>query len=1223
MMLVFPSELPITAWRAEIERTIKANAVTVICGDTGSGKTTQLPKMLLELGLGDRGQIACTQPRRLPAVAMARRVAAELGEEVGATVGFQHRFARCVSPRTKIKFMTDGVLLSELKRDRLLRHYSAIIIDEAHERSLNIDMLLGFLKRILEVRKDLKVVISSATIDTGLFSGFFGNAPVIAVPGRRHPVEIRYMPPLGQGEADLSEEVRRAVASLPATGDILVFLPGERDIREAREVLGAPGSSTAGDEILPLTASLPAAEQQRAFKKYERRKIILATNVAETSLTIPGVVNVVDSGLARISRFIHRSGVQRLQIEPISKASANQRAGRCGRVAPGVCIRLYSEEDFLRRFEFTQPEILRSSLAGAVLSLLDLGVREIAAFPFVTPPERAMIRNALAELAELGAIEEDVRGVRLTELGRDLAVMPVEPRIGRMILAAAKERATALVIPVAAYLSCEDPRRCSIEERERAKEAYAKFKAPASDFASVLKMWQWWKEQSAGLSQNKRRKLCKANYLSCRKMAEWQDVAKQLETVAGRMGIDALQESGGDVGLHRAMLAGLLAHTGRWHEGDRIYRGAHGAIFSISPGSVLRKATPPWIVAAELIDTRRPLAATVAGVEPEWIEELGAHLCRHSYRDPFWDAEAGFVRAFEDVTIFGQPLAIGRRCDFSRVEPAMARDIFIRRGLIDGEIANPPRIVEENSALISRLRSAAGKARRPELFDEDALAAHFDAVLPPGLNSTPALKRWLTGAPAAARARFRLDEKQWLPGGEPDDRDFPDAIRIDGISFPLEYRDGTCGEAEGLTCTARRRHAHLLRKWRNDWLVPGLLLDKLVWMISCLPAAQRRILSPAREAAARAMTHLRPGEKPLAEAFAAELARDRGLNIRPNAWDRFPIPPCHSVRFVVVDDDTRRPMASGRNLEEVLEAAGVRGGVLRALHGRYHKSWDFGDLPATTAAQSVGWQVFRHTAIIDRGEDGVEIGALDTEEEAEKATQAGLARLLLLGLGPRAASQLKLPSFGVQTLFWLKGRNIDAKSLAGDILLGAIAECAVRGQPRVLSQSEFRGRGALVAKGLAAALSGLIPAVCEGVTRAAALSMQLETDGRIPAETRDAVGSQLDWLFFDGFAARLPLERLKHYRRYLDAITIRLERARLNPSSDAARQQVIDCHWGRYRELVASDGLRLADQSTLVEYRWMVEELRVSLFAQELTTPTPVSEKRLDAKWKAAVRQDG
>lgn len=650
MRLVFPEELPISQHRIEIEKYMRDNQVIIVCGDTGSGKTTQLPKMALEIGRANGGRrIACTQPRRLAAVTVARRVAEEFGEEIGQTVGFKHRFDQKTSENTRIKFMTDGILLAETRRDPLLRSYDTIIVDEAHERSLNIDFLLGILKRILSKRKDLKVIVSSATLDANLFSKFFNDAPALAIPGRLFPIAMRYLPPKEGEEQDLARDVVRAVDSLPYEGDILVFLPGERDIRECAEALS--GRSYADDEIIPLIATLPQAEQQKAFRLSDKRRIILSTNVAETSVTIPGIRYVVDSGLARLSRYIHRTQIQRLHIEPISQASANQRAGRCGRLGPGVCIRLYSEEDYLRREKYTAPEILRSSLAGVILTMLDLGLGDIAEFPFISPPDNGMIREGIRELTELGALTIDNDGLpRLSETGRRLAKMPVEPRIGRIVLAGDKEAALPLALPVAAFMACEDPRRRPVEEKAKADQAHAKFKSQASDFETILKMWNWWQAETKDLSQNKTRKLAAANYLSYTKMREWQEIVEQLTTFAKRLNLDLKGDKGGIEGLHRALLSGLLSRIGIFDTENRDYRGARGIRFLPFPGSALYKKPPQWIVAGELVDTSRLFARECAEINPEWLEPIAGSLCKHSYSHPEWDQQSGFVRASEQVT---------------------------------------------------------------------------------------------------------------------------------------------------------------------------------------------------------------------------------------------------------------------------------------------------------------------------------------------------------------------------------------------------------------------------------------------------------------------------------------------------------------------------------------------------------------------------------------------
>ena len=738
MDFTYPPELPVTAHHDDILAALRAHPVLVVCGDTGSGKTTQLPKMALEHLLADgrpHARVACTQPRRLAAVTMATRVAHELKGEVGGLVGFRHRFARKVSRDTQITFMTDGVLLAETRSNPLLRAWDVIIVDEAHERSLNVDFLLGILKRILARRHDLKVIISSATLDVDRFSRFFGNAPVISVPGRLFPIDVVYRPPRADDERDLPRDVAAAVATLPPPDDILVFLPGERDIRETADALARLREQ---DDIIPLLASLPAAEQQRAFRPSPRRRIILATNVAETSVTIPGIRCVIDSGLARISRYIHRTQVQRLQIEPISQASARQRAGRCGRLGPGTCIRLYSEEDFATRDAYTPPEVLRSSLAGVILALLDLGLGDIARFPFLDPPKPAMIHEGLRELLELGAICHDRRAAdggaadrtRLTDIGRKLARIPVEPRLARMLLAAADNAVLPSAIPIIAALACDDPRRRPVDEREKAAQAHAPFRVPGSDFLGTLKLWTWWRREADGLSQAKARALAKKTYLSYPKMREWRDLAHQLADLAKGLSLSFQETSTPDLlapqppnpqsfddwsaRLHKALLSGLLGRIGRYDSEEHDWRGAHGLRFALHPGSVLTKrlkareerpsvvnahrsevksakpAVPPWVMAGELVDTARLFARNAAALDPAWIEPVAGALCRHSYHSPEWDAASGFVRATEQVVLYGLVIVPARRCDFSRVNLPFAREVFIRRGLVDGDFPHPP-----------------------------------------------------------------------------------------------------------------------------------------------------------------------------------------------------------------------------------------------------------------------------------------------------------------------------------------------------------------------------------------------------------------------------------------------------------------------------------------------------------------------------------------------------
>ena len=1219
----FPGELPICAHRDEIEAAMRAHPVIIVCGDTGSGKTTQLPKMALELGRGAEGRrIACTQPRRLAAVTIARRVAEEFGKPVGDVIGFQHRFEKKVSPRTRVKFMTDGVLLAETRGDPLLRAYDTIIIDEAHERSLNIDFLLGILKRILTRRKDLKVVVSSATLDADAFSAFFGGAPVLQIPGRLYPVEVRYAPPPEDEEADLARDVLGAVDTLPEGGDILVFLPGERDIRECAETLGRERGEM--DEIIPLLASLPASEQQRAFRTSSRRRIILATNVAETSVTIPGIRFVIDSGLARISRYIHRTQVQRLQIEPVSQASARQRAGRCGRLGPGVCIRLYSEEDFLRRDAYTPPEILRSSLAGVILTMLDLKLGDIAEFPFLDPPEPSMIREGLRELQELGAIRLPEGGSpSLTRLGWRLARVPVEPRLARMLVAASEEGVLPSVIPLVAAMACDDPRRRPIDEKEKADQAHAKFKAPESDFAVTLKMWRWWNDETQNISQNQARKLCKANYLSYPKMREWRDLSDQLTTLAGRLGLETKADSGDNAAIHRALLSGLLGRIGVYDSERRDYRGARAIRFSIFPGSVLFKKPPQWIMAGELVDTSRLYARQAAVLDPDWIEPIAGDLCRHSYHSPEWDGEHGFVRATEQVTLYGLVIVQGRRCDYSRIDPATSRDIFIRHGLVGCDFPRPPPVVRDNAALIASIRRRAEKTRNPQLLDEERLAAHFDAVLPRDICSADALRKWLRRATPSEIDAFRLKEADWMPKEDGPSAAFPDTISIGRARMRLTYRHSLDDDEDGITCTVRKSDAATLREWRADWLVPGALPEKLAWMISCLPSAQRRILSPIEDTVSRLLTYLRPGEEPLADALSRVFHDEWGLRVLPDAWDKIRMPVHFLVRFRVQDDATGRIIAAGRDLEEVLGRCGLAkaapSSANLATEQARHTRWDFGDLREVIEAGHAGWKIRQYPALKDEG-DGVSIGLYTDPAKARAIHAAGLARLFVLALGKEAKTLVRFRQMPLQASLYLRNVGYADAALADDFLLAIAAEAFVRDQPDIRTAAAFNERLKSCYQRLAEAQGELSRIFFDTITAAAERMRAAESDERLSPATVAAVKNQLAWLVFPGFLRNVPLSRLRHYRRYLEGVRIRLERARLSPSTDAEREALVAPYWNRYRETVTAQKGPRFNVEALADYRWMVEEFRVSVFAQELRTPTPISAKRLDAKWAEVMR---
>ena len=1146
--ITYPEELPVSAHRAEILEAVRAHPVVIVCGDTGSGKTTQLPKMMLELGRGAKGRrIAVTQPRRLAAVTMAERVADELKDSVGQLVGYRHRYAHETSAETRIEFLTDGVLLAETKSDFLLRAYDTIIVDEAHERSLNVDFLLGILKRILARRRDLKVVIASATMDTEKFAAFF-SAPVINVPGRLFPIDIRYRASEDEDAADLPVAVSEAVRELPDQGDILVFLPGERDIRET----GAHLETCFGArfDVIPLLASLPAAEQRRAFRLSSRRRIVLATNVAETSVTIPGVRAVIDSGLARISRYIHRTQVQRLQVEPISQASARQRAGRCGRLGPGTCIRLYSEEDFLAREAYTAPEVLRASLAGVILTMLDLRLGEIDTFPFVDPPKPTMVREGLKELLELGAIKS---GYRLTDVGRQLARIPLEPRLARMLIAASENAVLPFALPIVAAMACDDPRRRPIDAREKAAQAHAKWRVPKSDFLSTRALWDWWSRETDALSQSKARKLAQANYLAWPKLREWRDLTRQLDALCKRLGLSFAEIPRGRTAkeqdvfyatVHMALLTGLLGRLGHYHTEDRAYRGAHALRFAVHPGSTLKKEKRPadWIVAGELVDTARLFARTAAEIDPAWIEPVAKDLCKHHVHSPQWDATSGFVRATEQVTLYGLVIIEARRCDYARFDPDGAREIFFRHGILGGEFPHPPPVLRETLGFLRELRERAEKTRTPEVFDEDRLLAHFAASVPAEVTNAPALERWLAHATPDEQSRFRLRRADWWPDEAVSAHDFPDELVIKGAKLRLTYRNTPEDpEQDGLTCTVRKRDAAALELWPADWLVPGLLRRKVSYLLLSLPNSLQRLLKPLDESLAILMDLLGEPKDTLERTIRRAVKERWGFRIPDDAWAKVRLPPYLVARFVVRDDGD-------------------------------------GHVLLTTRDKSAACALGRHEA------------TRFTPPPPEKTLAERLADKVPFSY------RGKLP---LDCSIFLRERDWSEEAFKADVREGAIKTTLNDAQTDVRSTEE-----------LLRAEAEIMRLVRETIEAVRALDAKLAT-GAYPDATTDAVLEEIAWLTFKGFPKSVPLATLRRYARYLKGIDVRLARAKVSPASDRAKDARFAPYWQRYRE--ALKDRQNTDFAALARYRWLLEEFRLQLFAPELKTFEKVSEKRLDA----------
>jgi ATP-dependent helicase HrpA len=1250
----YPPELPVSQLKDKIAEVIRDHQVVIIAGETGSGKTTQLPKICLELGRGVTGQIGHTQPRRIAARAVAERIAHELGTELGTSVGYKVRFADTSSDDTMVKVMTDGILLAEMQRDRQLLRYDTLIIDEAHERSLNIDFILGYLKRLLPSRPDLKVIITSATIDPDRFSTHFGGAPVIEVSGRTYPVEVRYRP-LADPDRPADEPRDQVQAILDATaelraegpGDILVFLSGEREIRDTADALAGQEDL----EVLPLYARLSAAEQHRVFAAHHGRRVVLATNVAETSLTVPGIKYVIDPGRARISRYSLRTKVQRLPIEPVSQASANQRKGRCGRTSAGVCIRLYSEEDFASRPEFTEPEILRTNLASVILQMAALDLGEVADFPFVDPPDSRNIADGVRLLEELGAFSPGRGRPRLTALGRKLARLPADPRLGRMILEAGRNGCAREVLIITAALSIQDPRERPADAREAADAMHARFAEPGSDFLAFLTLWDYLRDQQRELSTSAFRRMCRREYLHYLRVREWQDVYGQLRQAArdlgGVTGNDrtsdtsrgtpvpptsavAAPETGTrearfppDVAdrVHMSLLAGLLSHIGMkaldTKDGDQKPRGkrraltefagARGARFAIFPDSVLARKPPQWVVAAELVETSRLWARTTARIEPEWAEPLAAHLVRRSYSDPHWDASRGAVMAAEKVTLYGLPIVTARPVNYGRIDPAAARELFITRALVEGDWQTHHRFFARNRRMLEEAEDLERKARRRGIVADDAaLFAFYDRRIPADVTSARHFDAWWKNARAGDPdlLNFSLTDLVGTSADEIGPADYPG--RWGGLPLSYEFAPGE--PDDGVTVDIPLASLNQVNGEEFGWQVPGLREELVTELIRSLPKRLRTTFVPAPDTARAVLARLGPAHGDLLDVLAAELGRVGGVKIPREAWDLSRLPAHLMITFRVVDSG--RVLATGKDLgvlrqqlRPLMQAALTE--AARGITRSGLRNWDIGSLPRVFTAG----QVRAYPALADAGE-AVDVRLFDTEAEATEAMWRGTRRLLLLQVPSGVASiASRLP--------------VNAKlAMSRHPYPGAGAlldDCAACAADQVIAEA---GGPAWDAEGFArlreagrSALPAATAAVVEAVARALAEAHQVEVGlGRAAspalAPALADIRSQFSALIYPGFVAETGSRRLPDLVRYLRAITRRLEKMPEAPWRDAERMAVVHRVTDAYQQAIGehASGRCSADARTV---RWMIEELRVSLFAQTLGTPVPVSEKRI------------
>ena len=1207
--VTYPAELPITSRRDEIIAAIRDHQVVIVAGETGSGKTTQLPKMCLELGRGVRGTIGHTQPRRIAARTVADRIAEELGVPVGDAVGMKMRFTDHVRDTTLVKLMTDGILLAELQGDRNLLQYDTLIIDEAHERSLNIDFILGYLKQLLPRRPDLKIIITSATIDPERFARHFDGAPVIEVSGRTYPVEVRYRPVGEDGDGDQIQAICDAVEELAGEGpgDVLVFLSGEREIRDTADALRK--AKLRHTEVLPLYARLSTAEQHRVFEPHTGRRIVLATNVAETSLTVPGIRYVVDPGTARISRYSHRTKVQRLPIEPISRASANQRAGRCGRTSDGICIRLYGEDDFAARSEFTDPEILRTNLASVILQMTAIGLGDVAAFPFLDPPDRRNIADGMQLLQELGALD----GPRLTGLGRKLAQLPIDPRLGRMVLAAAELGCLREVLIIASALSIQDPRERPADNQPAADAMHARFADETSDFLAYLNLWRYLREQQKALSSSAFRRLCKAEFLHFLRVREWQDLHGQLRQVATSLGAARNETPGEPDQIHQALLAGLLSHIGLKDQDTREYAGARGARFAVFPGSALFKKPPRWVMAAELVETARLWGRINAKIEPEWAEKLAGHLVRRSYSEPHWSRGRGAVLAYEKVTLYGVPIVTQRLVSFGRIDPRLSRELFIRRALVEGDWDTRHAFFAANRALLDEVADLEHRVRRRDiLVDDETLYAFYDERVPDDVVSARHFDAWWKRARGATPdlLSFTTDLVVNPAAGTVRPQDYPDAWPYGDLALRLTYQFEPGTQADGVTVHIPLPVLGRVPAAGFDWQVPGLRLELVTALLRALPKALRRSVVPVPDWAAYLLASVSPDSGPLLDALETALRRLAGVVVARADWDLAKVPDYLKVTFRVVDEHGAT-LGEGKDLAALQRGLAPRvaatvAAVADGLARDGLRTWDFDALPRLITQERAGFTVSAYPSLVDRG-DSVSIRALDSEAEQSRAMWRGTRRLLLLNL-PQPATLVAGRLTNSAKLLLLRNPHRNVPDLLADCAACAVDQLIADAGGPAWDRAAFTALRARVAADLVPTTLDVIGWVQRILGAAYGIEQRLAALPS-PALARSVadIRAHLDGLVHRGFVTETGWAHLPDVPRYLRALDRRLEKLPQNPARDLEQTDRIAELLDEYAQLRAE----LPPSAELDAIRWMLEELRVNYFAQAIGTPYPISDKRI------------
>ncbi|WP_087026454.1 ATP-dependent RNA helicase HrpA [Thaumasiovibrio subtropicus] len=1221
--ITYPEQLPVSQKKDDIAEAIAHNQVVIVAGETGSGKTTQLPKICLELGLGKFGTIGHTQPRRLAARSVANRIAEELDTEMGSQVGYKVRFNDQVSDQTQVKLMTDGILLAEIQNDRFLNQYDTIIIDEAHERSLNIDFIMGYLRELLPKRPDLKVIITSATIDPERFSKHFNNAPIIEVSGRTYPVEVRYRPVSEDGDdtdRDQMEAIFDAVDELcdEGMGDILIFMNGEREIRDTADALNK--RNLRDTEILPLYARLAANEQNRVFQTHRGRRIVLATNVAETSLTVPGIKYVIDPGTARISRYSYRTKVQRLPIEAVSQASANQRKGRCGRVQEGICIRLYSEEDFLSRPEFTDPEILRTNLASVILQMTAIGLGDIEAFPFVEAPDRRHIQDGVRLLQELGAINEKAKDPRkrLTKLGVQLSRLPIDPRLARMVLEAPRYGALKEVMVIAAALSIQDPRERPMEKQQASDEKHRRFYDKESDFLTFVNLWDYVQEQQKALSGNQFRKQCKKDYLNYLRVREWQDVHYQIRQVVRELDLRANDEAASYQAVHTALLAGMLSHIGVKDQEKNEYQGARNARFNIFPASAIFKKQPKWVMVAELVETSKLWGRIGAKIQPEWIEPLAGHLIKRSYSEPHWEKRSAAVHAFEKVTLYGIPIVPKRKVNYGSIDAAVSREIFIRSALVEGDWETKHAFFKQNRKLLQEVEELEHKSRRRDiLVDDETLFEFYDQRIDLKIVSGRHFDSWWKKARHEAPEQLNF-EKEMLFRGDAShvtDLDYPNFWHQGDLKLKLSYQFEPGEDSDGVTVHVPLPVLNQVEMDGFDWQIPGLRHELVVALIKSLPKPIRRNFVPAPNYADAALSRIDALSMPLLDGLEKALKQITGTTVLREDWKLDAVPEHLKITFRVVDHRNRK-LKESKDLYSLKD--GLKEKVQETLskvadddiEQQGLKQWSFGELPERYQQKRGGFDVKAYPAIVD-DKDSVSIKLFETPDEQQSAMKQGQRRLVLLNVpSPIKYLHANLPNKSKLGLYF----NPYGK------VLDLIDDCIACGVDKLIesqggiawNKDQFEARKEFIRGELGDTVVDIAKQVEAILTTAFQINKKLK--GKVDLSMAFALSdikAQIEGLIFKGFATECGWQRLPDILRYMKAIERRMEKLPIDPNRDRVHMIKVESVNKEYKELLNKIPKGQPVPDAVKEIRWMLEELRVSYFAQQLGTPYPISDKRI------------